>query len=724
MSARTRSSRACAAPDRRRATRAQVSYRELSSEASADEYYIESPHAKPLRRTSSRVVGKELNPTGHKRKRGATPHVPPNLCMKKTKTSTNAIKTDNAQPARSNKDAGVIPPWSTLPYEILLQIFIYASYPTHDELFVSTPAVKWLVGVSLLCKSFAEPALTALYRCPPLDDPYGLSELLSKIPATRSMNYNSKVQRLEVEVSKTLAYTFPNRGHFDLGSLIRQTPQLRDLALYHALDHPKAGRTWTIARQGKWTYQDSIFHALEENNVRLRSWRWNTRMIGAKQTLPFLRDLHRTAPFQALQALAFVNYHPAKRRSKASSDSTDEEHLAAALAVLPQIKQLSFESCSIVGQDLLPHLPSCLSSLTIRNCSKLTSELVHFFLVTHGSLLKELVLDHNQSLSLSFLSDLGTACPHLEVLKMDLLYYNSHATYRDSEPRYEDLLLPDEVPTWPSTLQTLDLVQLRNWDASTAEMFFQSLIDSAAGLPHLRRLVLKAILKIGWRDRASFRDKWIGRLRRVFLRQEEFSNTYPEAATQSLASKASSSGEAKAASSRVLQSSERDGSKLDKQMGTGRVLRRQSSRTSTFSHVEITSRNQDEGSESDVPLVPKRRSTRIKKQDEDEYLLPVSPEGPPARRRRQPPGNRSSGVSSVVLDDTSSHRSVMGGNADWKSRPEKFVQGMCEVVEVRIDNLRPMEEQLNENDFLDEEASGDEDWDGDDTLFGDSAYAW
>src|SRR6516165_6137430 len=49
-------------------------------------------------------------------------------------------------------------------------------------------------------------------------------------------------------------------------------------------------------------------------------------------------------------------------------------------------------------------------------------------------------------------------------------------------------------------------------------MFFTSLVTSAPMLPHLRRLILKGILKTGWRDRANFRDRWIRCLERVFLR--------------------------------------------------------------------------------------------------------------------------------------------------------------------------------------------------------------
>jgi len=724
MSGKTRSSRACAAPSCSRATRTRISYREPSSEESLDELYIESPKARRLR-SSSWPPKKASKSMGNKRKRGATPRALPDPSSKRFKKTTNASKTNSVQTDEVSQGGTVIPPWQTLPYDILLQIFTYASYPLYDDLFHSTPTVKWLLDMSRLCKACSEPALTALYRSPPLDDPYGLTGLLSTPSTVRSMNHNPKVQRLEVEVSKTLAYTFPRLGHFDLGSLIRQTPQLRDLALYHNADHLKFGKTAIMARAGKWTYKDSIFLALEETKVQLRSWRWNTRMVSAKQTLPLLKDVHQTAPFRRLQALTFVNYHPAKRRSKADSSPSDEEHLAVALSVLPDIQRLAFESCLIVNQELLPQLPSSITSLTIRNCFALTSEFFHPFLVTHGSLLKELVLDHNQSLSLSFLTDLAVSCPLLKVLKTDLQYYNSHSTYQDSEPRYEDLLLPDEVPTWPSTLQTLDLVQLRNWDASTAEMFFQSLIDSAANLPRLRRLVLKAILKIGWRDRAFFREKWIGRLQRVFLRPADPVNTHQRVTAVYRAGNDGSSVENKVASSQVDQPSGTRASKLDNDVDARSVLRRQTSRTSTFSHVEITSRDDDKDSDSDVPIVPKRRSKRITKQEEDEYSLPASPESPPTRRRRKPRSKRSnSAASSEASGRYSSPTLATRGNGDWKDEPEEFIQGMCEVVEVRIDNLRPAEEQLNENDFLDEEASGDEDWDGNDTALGDTAYAW
>ena len=54
-----------------------------------------------------------------------------------------------------------------------------------------------------------------------------------------------------------------------------------------------------------------------------------------------------------------------------------------------------------------------------------------------------------------------------------------------------------------------------------------------------------------------------------------------------------------------------------------------------------------------------------------------------------------------------------------------FVQGLCQVVEVAIDNQRPRENMFSERDFLDTERSGDEDWNEEAEIeFEDNRYAW
>ena len=49
---------------------------------------------------------------------------------------------------------------------------------------------------------------------------------------------------------------------------------------------------------------------------------------------------------------------------------------------------------------------------------------------------------------------------------------------------------------------------------------------------------------------------------------------------------------------------------------------------------------------------------------------------------------------------------------DGSISTKQVIQGMCNVVELRIDNLRPTENQYTEADFLDDEPEGDGEWNG------------
>jgi len=52
------------------------------------------------------------------------------------------------------------------------------------------------------------------------------------------------------------------------------------------------------------------------------------------------------------------------------------------------------------------------------------------------------------------------------------------------------------------------------------------------------------------------------------------------------------------------------------------------------------------------------------------------------------------------------------------------VQGRCDVVNLVISDQRPAQEQFHEADFLDDEPSGDEDWDGRDRAITSNGYTW
>ncbi|KAH8820600.1 hypothetical protein F5884DRAFT_764628 [Xylogone sp. PMI_703] len=693
-----------------------------------------------------------------------------NISKKKRKRTSNSStsKSTNTTDYLPPPISYVIPAWQTLPYHILVLIFKYASYPLYDEnTFYSTPSCRWLLNTARICRAFAEPALTVLYASPPLapmDKAHRLVALLAEDPTKLAFKYRQKVESLRIEVSQVAAYSMPGSGLLDLAGLVKHLPRLLDLELYHLKDMPPYR---LLDYPIKWSYPESLFEALEhtepdanpqrgdKNSIcKLRSWRWSSRLLGKSRSIESLREMHLKPSFSDLRKVTLVNFQiPILRKD--DEDPMHEKRLGEALAVLPNLQHLILESSTLVNRRLLPLLPTNLRNLDVINCWEVISDDFISFLRTHGSQLRCLTLNHNQSLSLSFLPLLGTSCPHLEVLRMNLTFFDLHFTYRDSEPQYEQLLYPGEVPSWPSTLQTIELVQLRKWDTEAAETFFGSLVESAPKLPHLRRLVIQAILSIGWRDRASFRDKWVGSLERVFkrvssdprrhqyvkLRQtvtrtDTVMRPRPEAegSVQSLGVSAEggpnpeSSGDKPSTLQKPVVTEE-DGQQLSQQElklksgGRSPVLRRARLRTRRVEpgiYAE-SSESGPESSESDIKSAASvGRETREeirKRRIPRELEVLKQTAGKDGTELSQSPA-----VTSGVDDNDSDDQPLLlkKGRA---SDHHLAIQGMCEVVDIRIDNLRPRETQVTEADFLDSEPEGDPDWNGDDDGL-DDGYAW
>lgn len=640
---------------------------------------------------------------------------------------TNAVSDVDKEPDK-------VPPWQSLPHHILTQIFFYASPHLWTDDFLPNPSMVWLLQCARLCRSFAEPALSALYYSPPLTPPdraRGLMECLASQTEHSASNYRSKVKYLDVEAHSTLARKYKGRDPINLGDLVQLTPQLRGVRIHRAPprmnwyrdeDAPTSNR--------KPIYQECMFTALQIQRIALREWIWNAQLAGYRYSVTNLRGIHSNSAFQSLQTLTFIRYD--------EKDSTEEE-LADAIKTLPALKRLIFRMSLIVNQKLLRLLPHQLESLEMVKCLSLTSSVLSEFLSTHGRELLELNLDQNPALNLSFLTEFAAACPKIQVLGINLRLYHSHYRLPGLGPKVDRLLLEDETPTWPASLASLELLHLHKWDLNVAERFFSSLVDSAHSLPKLRRLNIKASLQSGWRDRVSFRDKWTSRLEQVFLRVSE----PPSPQFKSMAA-------FKAYKDQLLAQLE---AKVKQQRPSLRLMAPKQS--SKFMRVEIkqdtpTATAYSE-SDSDAPLATIRRSRRLKKQDMskrtrrikldrgsdessssesgsddgDEYVSPKTSSPLYRRRPRRKKGSdESSSSEDSALDDDAAGEEASEEVGLFKSKQDEFyIQGLCDVVHISIDNLRPTEEQLNEDDFLDNERSGDEDWNGDGDV-GESGYAW
>lgn len=612
--------------------------------------------------------------------------------------------------------------WQALPYQILADIFLYASQPLWTSDFRVTHCAHWLLETATVCRSFAEPAISALYFSPPLSPPSRARNLIESL-ATQTdgsmFNYANKIKYLDVEADMTMGRKYRGQDPIDLGNLIRLTPQLRGVRIHLS---PTVVFRLASRIRSKTSYQESIFTALKIKRIALQDWIWCSDLAGKRYQGPKLEAIHHSHAFQSLRNLTFIRYDEVHAA---------EEDLAVAITSLPSLKSLVFKGSRIINEKLLPLLPTQIERLELVNCPNLDSEGLSIFLGTGGQNLLELILNHNQALNLSFLADFAMSCPKVQKLKMDLLYHSPNLTFIDVEAKFDALINEDETPTWPSSLRDIELLYLRKWDLGMAECFFSSLVDSAASLPDLRRIKIRAsVEESGWRERVEFRDKWTSRLRDVFLRVSKPPGAHYRSITAFKAYK--------------------------QRFPHGTPQHQQA--TQKLGHIKVkklTLRERapvyhDKDSETEKTPTVARRSRRLlairprilresstgddsaNDGDEDDgYKSPKPARSTVARRtlrrRKQERDASSSSEDSALGDDPATEKASEEDDTDTskeKSVSTIFIQGMCDVVNIFIDNLRPTEEQLHESDFLDEEMSGDEDWDGDADIAGDEHYAW
>ncbi|KAJ5793160.1 uncharacterized protein N7503_009138 [Penicillium pulvis] len=476
---------------------------------------------------------------------GASPTIP--HALKRTRRAATSRSTPNKRPRPKSRalgqplkkrskaqpeepfflGSGVIPPWQTLPYHILIEIFLLAFYPLDDPKNQAakktpgkTPETKSthnLLGIAALCRGFSEAALAALYYRPPVFSAYdghGLLNLLSMPLDSQFINYAGKIRELYIDAETVLTLkSGPTLGYFDLLQLLQKTPRLHTLRLYHPED-VVLGLPRVALTLAKWSYSQPLFSTIDQSGIKIRSWEWNGRFLDTASLLPLMLEKHTGASFQGVKDIRLVHLLDHDREDTAAKETA----LATTLKALPEIERLEFYECSILAGSILEQLPPTLRSLTISNCDRLLASNVTELLKVHGGQLLDLTLNHNRHMNLEFMPHLGICCPRLERFKVDISMYDV-SSYHDLDPHFQQLIFRNQHPTWPETIQEIELYQLRHWKLDLAEMFFMSLVESAPKLKDLRRVDISAILPIEWRDRAQFRKKWDDRFKRVFLRR-------------------------------------------------------------------------------------------------------------------------------------------------------------------------------------------------------------
>ncbi len=515
-----------AATKRLRRSTVKISYAEPDSSDSLDDF-LDTDYNQNGNLHQAR--GDHFCPDGN-------PRVRKKLKVSQSGATAREIRLNKVEKKLLEKKKDFSYPGNTLPYHIWRRIFECLASPLFDvdaRLEDQIVTTRKLLKVGSLGKILYEPAMAALYKCPPILDQAAfrlLSRTLSQPPSTTLINYRPKVETLRIDVG-TILYLKYGGSYMFLDDIVPYLPRLMDLELYHSLDKaPYRSLDATI----RYRYPGNLLRVLgplpdaDEGQgdktvpTKLQSWRWNARLTKDVVSLKQLKDIHLTTSFASLRKIAFVNYqlpslssgHPVPVLAEADARATAD--VAASIQALPHLEHLILESSTIADANLLRLLPRTLKHLELINCWEVTANDLAEFLQTHGSSLERLTLKHCISLSMGFLRVLEQACPNLTHLDMNLLYYKTHEHYSDADPLYDHLLKDDEIPRWPASIQSIEISYMRFESVAQAEILFRSLVASAPKMPNLRRLVLGAKMNVSFRERVQFRKTWVEKTTTVF----------------------------------------------------------------------------------------------------------------------------------------------------------------------------------------------------------------
>lgn len=618
----------------------------------------------------------------------------------------------------------VIPPWQQLEWTILVQIFEYAAFPLDEK-----SNVRWLLSAGLACKAFLSPALKALYKCPmpqtiSINMGNKFAGLIRDLAANAEVNDNRRgmVESLVIEISSLPLHS--QARNFNVAELISCLPNLSYVELYHEFDLPPY-RQLDRKSSKKWTYTPELLDALKaagesDTRLRLKSWKWSERLMGPS-LLEELYTIHTWNTFSQLRKLSFVNFQvPSLKEDKDPSIpevfETDKSYInlvAASLSSVVGLKHLVMESSTAMDGQFLSLLPKTIEHLEIINCWELTAEMLSEYLLTHGRNLRRLTLHHNQSLNLSFVPLLGACCPELRELSMNLLTYNHHEYYKDSDPMYETLLGVTDVPTWPRTLELIDLEQLAKWDLATAEMFFQSFVNQAPQLPRLRHLAVKAMLDVPWRQRSEFRDKWVRKLKRVFFRKTAKPRPFHSLTQWPLSGNELGEQPNKPADDRKEEQ--------DAKLISPRRSHRIATHVPAAPPVIFVEGHENKRKRKESTIITSDRHLRQRKRVCISYRDPDTDED--LSEEDYEVQNDRSHLSSPPPSPNRDNDDEEGDGG--LGQTESFIHGLCDVVNIRFDNQKPREFQYGLEDFLDEETHSSEDaeWTSD-VEEDEETYAW
>ena len=394
----------------------------------------------------------------------------------------------------------------------------------------------WLVAAGSVCRDFADATAKTLYSNPQIKSDKKLKRLLETLsqPAGSTMfDYRKMVFSLH------FGPKYLPRDSLVI-SLVERLPRLAHMSISIAQDNPPYGELVSRVRKPYpkiWLALSKRFDNKKDVYGRkLISWKWSWNIAEAggrnnSMTLDDIIQLHTVGgPLEDLQKLHMVGFFGTDNLLFKTAADNSVEAIAAdesatktltkcatIVTSLQHLTTLKLEACSVVDGRFMSLLPHVLERLNITYCWNLTTENLDQFLRAGGRKLKSLTLCHNQGVHLSFLTGLGSSCPNLEDLHVNMNLYRS-VLDGANELDFQDALLEGQTPAWPTSLHSIELLHVRPFTHGAARELLHSLMAKSKDLGMLRHLIIKAYVNLGWRERADMRRHWLTLLEKVFLR--------------------------------------------------------------------------------------------------------------------------------------------------------------------------------------------------------------
>lgn len=295
--------------------------------------------------------------------------------------------------------------------------------------------------------------------------------------------------------------------------------------------------------------------------------------------------------------------------------------------------------------------------------SNIISSTLSTFLTTFGHALTDLTLNHNDHLNLDFLPVLRPFCHSLQTLSVDLTYYSPLSVL--------------DTAAEPAYSNLLDETHIPTWPSTLRTLT----------LLHLRKWSTPSALNFF----TSLTDA-AGEL--PYLRHLELRAMLPEASWRERA---------------ALRE------KWTERLKTVFLRDWETPRPELASYKAYRDWKASQDELDDAPLAVR--------------AVKRSAHGGGRTRGDSKGNNSSEGKIGTRTRASQAERKRQRDQDDKEREEDEFlvIHGMCDVVDISIDNMRPSEVRFNEGDFMDSEPSGDEEWNEDvDELVpqGRSMYAW